>query len=163
MSSGLEIERKFVLPEPPDEISGLPGMSIRQRYLALDGDVQVRLRRRDGARLLTIKAGTGRDRAEEETSLEPASFDRLWELAAAREVSKRRHTVPLMGGLRAEIDVYDGRLRGLVTAEVEFASPGDAARFTPPGWLGDEVTEDAWYGNAALAGADAPPPRRPSA
>ena len=40
-----------------------------------------------------------------------------------------RHYVPLGGGLRAEVDVYDGELDGLRTAEVEFGSREEADGF----------------------------------
>lgn len=157
MTAGREIERKWVLREPPREIEARPGTELRQRYLAVDADVHVRLRRAGDRRLLTIKSGTGLDRAEEEMVLDPAPFDRLWALAAAREVAKRRHDVPLGDGLRAQVDVYAGRLSGLVSAEVEFTSDDQATAFTPPAWLGTEVTGDARYGNVALASADGPP------
>jgi CYTH domain-containing protein len=55
------------------------------------------------------------------------------------------------GGLRIEVDVYDGALTGLVLAEVEFATEQDSAAFEPPDWFGAEVTEDARYKNRALA------------
>ena len=49
---------------------------------------------------------------------------------------KVRHYVPVGESLRAEIDVYEGGLDGLRTAEVEFDSAQTAAQFTPPPWLG---------------------------
>jgi CHAD domain-containing protein len=66
-------------------------------------------------------------------------------------VRKVRHYVPLGEGLRAEIDVYEGALDGLRTAEVEFGSRGEADRFAPPPWFGAELTGDARYSNQTLA------------
>ncbi len=38
--------------------------------------------------ILTIKAGAGIERAEEELLLDPARFERLWPLTAGRRVEK---------------------------------------------------------------------------
>jgi CYTH domain-containing protein len=72
-------------------------------------------------------------------------------LTDGRRVVKTRYLVPLDDGLTAEVDVYDGPLDGLVTAEVEFASEHDSEAFAAPDWLGREVTGDARYANRALA------------
>jgi CHAD domain-containing protein len=59
--------------------------------------------------------------------------------------------VPLGEGLRAEIDIYEGALEGLRTAEVEFDSREATDAFVPPPWLGKELTGDERYANQALA------------
>ena len=50
-----------------------------------------------------------------------------------------------------ELDVYDGALTGLLTAEVEFASLEASVAFRPPPWLNREITEDKRYKNKNLA------------
>ena len=50
-----------------------------------------------------------------------------------------------------ELDIYHGRLEGLLTAEVEFASVSAASAFVPPDWLGPDVTDDPRYKNKKLA------------
>ena len=45
---------------------------------------------------------------------------------------KTRYLVPLGGGLTAEVDVYEGELDGLLTAEVEFADEAAAHAFDRP-------------------------------
>jgi adenylate cyclase len=158
MSAGTEIERKYRVASLPDGLLEGNGTPVVQRYLAVDGDTQVRLRRRGERRLLTIKAGAGLTRAEEELELDEERFDRLWEIAAGREVRKMRHLVPLADGLVAEVDVYQGHLDGLLSAEVEFPSEAVAEVFVPPGWFGAEVTGDPSWSNVALAVAPGPPP-----
>jgi CYTH domain-containing protein len=44
-----------------------------------------------------------------------------------------------------EVDVYQRKLKGLVTAEVEFADAESARAFEPPDWLGREVTGDEHF------------------
>lgn len=144
-----EIERKFLVAEMPRAESA--AATIEQGYLALDDRGEVRLRRIDGELLLTAKSGHGKVREEVEVSIHPRAFEALWPLTAGRRVRKVRHYVPLGEGLRAEIDVYEGPLEGLRTAEVEFRSPEEADAFTPPPWLGEELTGNVRYSNQRLA------------
>jgi CHAD domain-containing protein len=90
-------------------------------------------------------------REEVEVAIGPSAFEALWPLTEGRRVRKARHYVPLNGYLRAEVDVYEGELEGLLTAEIEFASREEAERFQPPAWLGDELTGDERYANQSLA------------
>jgi adenylate cyclase len=153
----VEIERKFLVERAP-ELGEHESVPIEQGYLSLavDGGAEVRLRRRGGERLLTIKGGTGQVRVEEEIELDRERFESLWPLTEGRRVSKTRHLVP-HGDLVIELDVYEGGLDGLLTAEVEFASEEEARGFEPPGWLDREVTGDERYLNERLASAGAPP------
>jgi adenylate cyclase len=120
----MEIERKFLVTGPPD-LEGTDRVEIEQDYLALaddDGGAEVRLRRKDDELLLTVKAGTGRTRVEEE-----------------------------IGELEIELDVYTGELEGLIVAEVEFPDDAKADAFEAPGWFGEEVTGNEDYLNETLA------------
>jgi adenylate cyclase len=148
----VEIERKFVLAAQPPRLESHEHARIDQGYVALDPNgTEVRVRRRGEDCTLTIKSGSGLTRAEEEWPLEPARFQTLWGLTEGRRVVKTRYLVPLEDGLTAEVDVYADGLEGLMTAEVEFASERDSEAFTPPEWLGREVTGDGRYANRTLA------------
>ena len=151
----MEIERKFLVAQPPAGLDGDPGDPIDQGYLALDGETEVRIRRRAGRATLTVKHGSGLARAEEEIAIDAARFERLWPLTEGRRVEKVRHLVP-GGGVTVELDVYAGDLAGLVVAEVEFASVADSDAWRPPPWLGHELTGDARYANRSLAVHGAP-------
>ena len=153
----VEIERKYVLSAAPPELEQLPGERIQQGYLAIaDDGVEVRVRRRGDKTFLTIKSGPGEVRVEEEFAIDDRRFEALWSLTEGRRLTKTRHLVPL-GDLTAEVDVYDDRLAGLVTAEVEFPSREASARFVAPEWLGREVTNDARFANQSLARRERPP------
>ena len=146
-----EIERKFRVPHMPRLGAHVsPGAALRQAYVAIDGDVEVRVRSDDGACTLTVKGGRGLVRAEVEVPVDTPGFEELWALAGERTVEKTRHRVPV-GDHVAELDVYGGRLAGLMVVEVEFVSADDAARFEPPGWFGSELTGEPGWSNAALA------------
>jgi adenylate cyclase len=150
-----EVERKFVVGRVPEIAGDAPGEEIEQGYLALGPEGEVRLRRRGDARVLTVKRGEGLTRAEAETTLDAQQFDALWPLTEGRRVRKRRLVIP-HGELEIELDVYDGELEGLMTAEIEFASEEEAHDFQPPDWLGDEVTGDRAYLNETLAVSGTP-------
>ena len=144
-----EIERKFLVRQMPGAEGG--SSAIEQGYLAVDGRGEVRLRRIGGELLLTAKVGAGEAREEVEVKMAPGAFEALWPLTAGRRVRKVRHYVPLPAGRRAEVDVYAGRLAGLLTVEVEFDSLAEADAFEPPDWIGEELTGDERYANRALA------------
>ena len=155
-----EIERKFLVAALPDGLG--EGDAIEQGYLAIAPDgVETRIRRRAGAATLTVKSGPAMIRVEEEIPLEAARFEALWPLTEGRRLEKVRHLIPLEPGLTAELDVYGGVLAGLLTAEIEFPSEAAARDFSPPPWLGEEVTGDTTYANQNLATLTAVPGRRP--
>jgi CYTH domain-containing protein len=145
-----EIERKFLLDAPPDWLQDCASVRIEQGYLVIAEACEVRLRKADDRRLLTAKRGHGEVREEAEVDLAADRFDPLWPLTAGQRLQKTRYQVPLEEGLEAEIDVYQGGLEGLITAEVEFGSPAESRDFTPPSWLGEEITGDDRYANQTL-------------
>jgi CYTH domain-containing protein len=151
----IERERKFLVADLPADLG--PAAVIDQGYLALDGHVQVRLRRSDDEHTLTVKEGGGRDRTEVEVAITADVFDELWPITEGRRLQKDRHRVPLADGLTAEVDLYRGRLEGFLVVEVEFDDDHDPDTFDPPDWFGREVTGEGRFGNIALSTADGPP------
>jgi adenylate cyclase len=153
-----EIERKYLIERLPDDLERHPSEPIDQGYLTAGGEgAEVRVRRRGEATVLTVKAGAGRSREEEELAIDPERFERLWRLTAGRRLRKRRHRIPLPGGVEAELDVYLDALEGLRVVEVEFPSEEAADAFRAPAWFGPEITGDARYSNRELAERGAPP------
>lgn len=149
--SSLEIERKFLVAEVPDDLGGYPHEPIRQGYLALDADgTEVRIRQKGDRFFQTIKRGAGLQRTEVELLLTAPQFEALWPLTEGRRVEKVRYNIAYQSHL-IELDVYSGVLAGLLTAEVEFSSVEASAAFTPPPWFDREVTEDKRYKNKDLA------------
>ena len=148
-----EIERKFKVEALPKHLLG-PGSAIQQGYLSV-APVEIRLRAQDGGHELTVKSPGGLRRVEVNLPLTPEQFDELWPLAMAF-LEKTRHRAELDDAV-AELDIYSGKLEGLLVVEVEFDSEEQAGSFTPPDWFGDEITEDSRFRNAALAKAEKPP------
>jgi adenylate cyclase len=154
---GTEIERKFRLSGQPEWLSDHDSQRIEQGYLAIEGGdgAEVRLRRKDDETLLTVKRGAGRTRDEEEIEVANEQFEALWPLTEGRRVAKVRYLVP-HDTSTIEVDVFEGDLGELVTAEVEFESEAASDEFEPPDWLGEEVTGDPRFANETLAVAGAP-------
>lgn len=145
----VERERKWLVAQMPD----LPddGVRMAQGYVAVDGTVSLRVRDAGAkGRTMTLKGGTGSTRTELEWKIGVDRFEAAWALTGDRRIEKSRYRIPV-GSHTAELDVFEGRLAGLVLVEVEFADGASMAEFEPPEWFGREVTDDGRYTNAALA------------
>ncbi len=146
-----EIERKFLVKMPVEEVRTYPFDDIEQGYLDSAGSgLSVRIRRRNELYFLTVKHGNTFKRIEVEAPITKAQYEVLWGLTEGRRLEKRRHYVPYQG-LTVEVDVFRGRLDGLVMAEVEFEDEETALSFVPPPWLDPEVTTDRRFTNHNLA------------
>jgi CYTH domain-containing protein len=149
MAAGREIERKFLVPEPPPELG--TGTPISQGYLPLASDeTELRVRRRGDATVLTVKTGSGLERGEREVAIPADAFEALWPLTEGRRIEKDRLELP-HGDVTIELDRFGGALAGLLVAEVEFDSTEASERFEAPPWFGREVTGDPAYSNRSLA------------
>jgi adenylate cyclase len=155
----VEIERKWLVPEVPDEVLAAPSDPIDQGYLTIaDGGGETRVRRRGERYWLTVKSGGGLVRAEHEIELSAEQFEALWPATEGARVQKRRHVIRAEDGHQIEVDVYGGALSGLIVAEVEFDDPWGAEIFVVPYWFGPEITDDSAYKNQRLALCGRPSP-----
>ncbi len=85
-------------------------------------------------------------------SLKEGEFKKIWPLTRDYFLTKTRYFIPLNGGLTAELDVFSGKLSGLVIAEVEFNSQEQMQNFAAPEWFGCDCTEQKQSANIYLAG-----------
>ena len=151
MPKRLEIERKFLVEKPPPGWKRRASSEIVQGYFPLSSkELEIRLRRKGSKHFITIKGGRGRTRLEEEIQIPKRRFRALWPLTRPARISKRRYEIPC-DGHTIEMDVYHGPHRGLVTADVEFASERESRAFRPPEWFGREITAKRQYANETLA------------
>jgi adenylate cyclase len=146
-----EIERKFLVKELPPNLKNCPSRPIEQGYFAAKRDgTQVRLRKAGPQHSLTFKRGRGVKRQEWEIALIPEQFNELWPATEGRRLRKTRYDVP-HGDYTIEVDIYAGRNKGLIVAEVEFDDEKQCQRFQPPDWFGREVSGKSRYSNVKLA------------
>ncbi len=148
---GVEIERKFLVSQDAaaQVLPGTRSEHLVQGYLAR-GAVTVRVRIVDEARAwLTLKGPrVGLSQPEFEYEVPLGDARELLAMASLGVVRKRRHYVP-HAGQTFEVDVYEGPLEGLVTAELELEH--EAQQVAWPHWLGRDVSEEPGYSNSALA------------
>ena len=147
-----EIERKFLVPAVPSSLELGSGSRLRQGYLAIDGPVEVRVRRRATPPTLTVKAGSGLARTEVERDLTEAEADELWPATEGRRVEKVRHRVPLPTGEVARARRLRGRARRARHGRGRVRRRATAAtRSSRPTGARRELTGDAAWSNASLA------------
>ena len=148
----MEIERKFLVPVLPENLSSYPCHLIEQAYLCTSP--VVRIRRQDDDFILTYKGSGMMAREEYNLPLTRESYGHLHPKADGIVITKKRYVIPLgTENLKAELDIFEGRHEGLRIVEVEFESEEQANRFTPPAWFGEDVTFDGRYHNSHLSQA----------
>ncbi|MFI2810648.1 MULTISPECIES: CYTH domain-containing protein [Microbulbifer] len=146
-----EIERKFLVE--PGFAATLAtregGTAVSQGYLPVSGTSTVRARIYGDRGFLTLKGATrGISRSEFEYEIPVADAQEIIDtLCGGQVIEKTRHIVTV-GQHKWEIDIFSGRNRGLVVAEIELES--EAEEFERPDWVTAEVTGDPRYYNANL-------------
>jgi adenylate cyclase len=145
---GVEIERKFLVDaekwQPEDE-----GTHMVQAYLGLAPNPTVRVRIKGEKAFITIKGRTNSiSRPEFEYEIPVEDAQELMELAISEPVEKNRYLVRYKNSLW-EIDVFDGKNKGLFLAEIELNSENEP--FDKPDWILEEVSADGRYYNSYLS------------
>jgi adenylate cyclase len=155
----VETELKFLVDEIPEEVDleNTPHVVLRQGYVVVSSDgAETRIRSFDNERFeLTVKSAGTIQRTEQTIKLPKDMFEVLWAQTAGMRVEKTRYKIP-HGKHTIELDIYEGQLTGLITAEVEFTGRQEDAEvkamtFEPPKWFGRDVTKDRRYKNQNLA------------
>lgn len=155
----VETELKFIVDSPPADLDleNVPRTVLRQGYVVVNSDgAETRIRSFDNERFeLTVKSAGTVQRGEQTIKLPREMFEVLWSQTAGKRVEKTRYLIPY-GKNTIELDVYEGHLTGLITAEVEFSGRAEdaevkATTFEPPKWFGRDVSKDRRYKNQNLA------------
>lgn len=144
----MEIERKFLIKQLPEQLESYPVHVIEQAYLNVHP--VVRVRREDESYYLTYKGGGMMAREEYNLPLDASSYAHLLEKADGNVITKRRYLIPCEP-YTIELDIFEGIFSGLVIAEVEFPTIAEAEQFMPPEWFGQDVTYDGRYHNSYLS------------
>ena len=140
----MEIERKFLISGFPEGLPLLGEAVLEQGYLSTDPVVRIRSKEQDGRTTYRLCfKGEGRlVRQETEMDLTAEQFSELSNLLRAPMVRKDFRVYALPGVERLECSLVDG---AFFYAEVEFPTVEAALAFTPPEFLGREVTEEAGF------------------
>ena len=162
----MEIERKFLVKELPDNLSSYQCLIIEQAYLCTDP--VVRIRRQDKEYYLTYKGKGLIVREEYNLPLNKEAYYHLLSKADGNVISKKRYLIPLaeptfaksyrssiapntLLELKIELDLFEPPFAPLILAEVEFPDVEMAKAFLPPAWLGKDVTDDREYHNSNMS------------
>ena len=169
----MEIERKFLIRQLPDNLDSYPFHRIEQGYLCTDP--VVRIRRQDETYYLTYKSKGLMVREEYNLPLTKEAYSHLLPKIDGILIAKKRYLIPVepdtsgetssdsdrsfvspeislqTTGLTIELDIFEGELSPLILAEVEFSTEEEANRFVPPEWFGEDVTYSVDYHNSVLS------------
>lgn len=148
----LESEFTFLIKEIPKDLGKYPKKEIKQGYYS-DLPSPLRIRNESGHFTLVKKVPlSGKDHSRyDETTLpiKEEEFDRLWPVCK-KSLEKTRYYYPI-GDLKAEVDIYHGKLEGFSTVEVEFPDEKTREAFVAPEWFGTDITQANWSANSVLS------------
>lgn len=148
---GTEIERKFLVKESIiDVLKGIAPTDIMQGYLSKEANATVRIRLSGDRAFLTVKGlATGISCDEWEYEIPPTDAKTMLAKNSTGDVIVKKRYEIVHDGLTFEVDVFGGKLSGLIVAEVEL--PSEETVVNLPEWAGKEVSLDFRYKNAVLA------------
>ncbi len=139
-----EIERRFLVhPQKLPKLSR--GQKIGQTYFSVDPAVRVRIK--SGKAYIGIKKRQNFINLEFEYRIPLKEAKKLMTLSKLKIV-KTRYLVNL-NSHKWEVDVFAGKNKGLIIAELEL--PSLSKKFQKPLWIGLEITKDDRYLNVNLA------------
>ena len=145
----IEIERKFLVKEIPDNLDTYERIDMTQGYL--NTAPVVRVRKENDDYILTYKGNGLLSHSEYNLPLNKDAFEHLLKKCDGIIISKSRYKIPIENNLTAELDIFKGDLDSLKLVEVEFDSVEEANNFTPPEWFGEDVTTDSRYHNSYIS------------
>ena len=142
-----EIERKFTIKYLPEKIEKIK--MITQKHIFKDMVCSIRVREtvdiktKEKIYTHTIKyRGENLEKhsiIELEKEISEKEYNMLKPFRGSRIIKKYRCIVPLENGLKAEVDIFDGWMAGLIIAEVEFKDSKQAEDFKMPSWFEKNV------------------------
>lgn len=148
----MEIERKFLIKQLPENLETYPAERIEQGYL--NTTPVLRIRRKNDDYIFTYKSAGLMSREEIEVPLTKEAYEHLIPKCDGNLISKTRYRIPEVHGYTIELDIFHGCLEGLWLAEVEFSSEEEAFAFSCPPWFACDVTQESTFHNSQMISAD---------
>ena len=154
----VEIERKFLVKKSDIkfDLKKYKYSKIVQGFLYIKP--AIRVRKADDKYYFTIKTKPPKGikakddlaRTEYEIEIPQKCYKYLLKFCTGRLIKKTRYFIPYKRHTM-ELDVFEGDLKGLIYAEIEFKSVKEATSFTPPDWFFKDVTGIEKYKNTQLS------------
>lgn len=154
----MEIEKKFLIKDIPENLEQYERKEIQQGYLSIKDPV-LRVRKSNYDYFITYKSRIVIPEDKEEVALRSKEVElviskdayyHLLKKADYNVIEKTRYLIPLDNNLIAELDVFHKQLEGLIVIEVEFLDEKTAENFIPPSWFAEDVTFDDRFKNNYL-------------
>lgn len=144
-----EIEHKYLVdPVLWEKIEKPEPELIVQGFISKSVESTVRIRIKGMRGFLTIKGKTtGITRKEFEYEIPVQDAEEMLTQFTDKQIRKNRYEIPV-GKHTWEVDVFEGRLHGLILAELEVESENEV--FELPEWVTKDVSKDPNYYNAVL-------------
>ncbi len=147
-----EVERKFLLKALPDGV--VLHSEITDLYI---DNTTLRLRKTKTETGIAYKLGQKIRPNAESTRvilhtnmyLTESEFNLLSSLPS-KQLAKKRYKLEA-GDVSYWVDQFEGKLTGLIMAEVDFGATGDPVSFSKPSFFMNEVTDDERFTGASLA------------
>jgi len=148
-----EIEKKFIissLKALPFDLTKFPHETIYQGfYSGLPSPLRIR---KIGEKLLLTKKiviDEKKNHLEEITiPIKKQEFNKLFPIAI-KKIIKTRYKIRWKKYI-IELDIFKGKLKGLIIAEIEFEDIKEMQNFVKPEFLGTEITRYKWATNSRL-------------
>ena len=154
--SEVEMELTFLAREIPQEIVGVTPQFMMDVYIPDVGHAELRVRQKGDKFEITKKkpilGGDGFTKIMKEMTipLTKTEFEAL-SLSGKRKVLKYRYNVTI-GGFPAEVDIFQGPLKGLVMIDFEFSDMSKRNAFKAPSVCLADVTREIFKAGGVLAG-----------
>lgn len=155
-----EIELKFGIKKCPDikEWNNIKTYKILQTYLYNDEFSAIRTRKisdidNNGKYIYTVKTKGDIKNKNSVYEIEKEITEEEYEQInnqCINTIEKYRIKIPIDNNMVAELDVYYGKLEGLITVEVEFPDENKLLNFIRPDWFGIELNKK-YFSNANLS------------
>lgn len=132
-----EIERKFYVKHLPD-LSNITPIHYERYFLRRDGGVEECITKSGDRYAYERKVEVSTlERTREKRIISEQEFEQL-KRSASEVIERERYDIS--EDPKISIQIYKGRFKGLVRAEVEFPSEEVAKAFMPLEWMGEEMT-----------------------
>jgi len=143
-------ERKFlvdltILSAPPEDLTYEEAERIQHGYMVIgENGSNARLNHYGENYSITVNPSADVSESSFETPLSEAQFSALWPATAGRRLEKTRYHV-ICRRQKIELDIYEGVLAGLATAEVLLNDEASATAFETPLWFNQDVTDNTAF------------------
>lgn len=157
MSKEIELERTFLLKYKPEGVLKCPHCKITDIYFPKEEFHPVlRLRSRDGKKFEMTKKFpiNGKDSSEQEEHtiiLSKKEFNALAK-AGGKKVVKVRYYYQTPDNHKAEVDIFEDKLKGLILVDFEFTDKKEKDEFIMPEFCLADVGQDKWLAGGILSG-----------